>query len=111
MEVIATFTSRADLPAAAVNISARSRRTAAHILMDMISKCTGYLVTTSLLEYIVPDAFKRHQPAAGSSAESGLVRGRLYCYLSQTELEQLLDNVACVDDPDLAELDGLAELD
>lgn len=111
MEVIATFTSRADLPADAVNISARSRRAAAHILMDMISKCTGYLITTSLLEYIVPDAFKRYQPAAGSSAESGLVRGRLYCYLSQTELEQLLDNVACVDDPDLAELDGLTELD
>lgn len=111
MEPIATFTSRADLPADAVSIAARSRRAAAHILMDMISKCAGYLVTTSLLEYVVPDAFKRYQPAAGSPVESGLARGRLYCYLNQAELKQLLDNVACVNDPDLAELDGLAELD
>lgn len=111
MEPIANFASRTDLPADAVNISARSRRAAAHILMDMISKCTGYLVTTSLLEYVVPDAFKRYQPAAGTAVEPGLTRGRLYCYLNQTGLEQLLDNVACVDDPDLAELDGLAELD
>ena len=43
--------------------------------------------------------------------ESGVARGRLYCYLNQAELKQLLDNVACVNDPDLAELDGLAELD
>lgn len=110
MEPIATFTSRADLPADAVDISAYSRRTAADMLVNMICKHTGYLLSTSLLEYIVPDAFKRYWLAAGTPAEPGLTRGRLYCYLNQPELEQLFDNVACVDDPDLDELDGLAEL-
>mgnify|MGYP000896037989 CR=1 FL=1 len=107
MEPIAIFTSRADLPADAVNISAASRRTAADKLMRMISKHTGWLFTTSFLEYVVPYAFKRYQPAAGTAVEPGLTRGRLYCYLTQAELEKLFDdiNVACDYDSELDELD------
>ena len=93
MEPIATFTSRADLPADAVNISADSRRAASLKLAVMICDRTGLLIPTSLLTYIVPNAFKRYQPASGATVDPALTSGHLYCYLNRAELEQLSGNM------------------
>jgi len=87
MEPIGFFTSRADLPADAVNISADSRRAAALKLAGIICDRTGSLITTSLLTYIVPDAFKHYQPASGATVDPALTRGCLYRYLTRGKLD------------------------
>lgn len=93
MEPIGFFTARADLPADAVNISADSRCAAALKLAGVICDHTGSLIPTPLLTYIVPDAFKRYQPASGATVDHALTPGHLYCYLNRAELERLSDTV------------------
>lgn len=104
MEPIGFFTSRADLPADALAISATTHLDAANILAAMIREYSGEDVATSMLQHIVPDVFVQYEPEPGAPAAPALTPGELYCYRNKEGLEHLFDILIWYDSFDLGGL-------
>ena len=105
MEPIGFFTSRADLPADALAISAATHLGAANALAAMIREYRGEDIAASMLQYIVPDVFILYDPIPGTPVDPELTPGHLYCYRNKEGLEHLFDTLIWYDSFDLGGLD------
>ena len=105
MEPIGFFTSRADLPADALAISATTHLDAANILAAMIREYSGEDVATSTLQHIVPDVFIQYELIPGTPVDPELTPGHLYCYRNKEGLEHLFDTLIWYDRFDRGGLD------
>lgn len=105
MEPIGFFTSRANLPADALDISATTHLDAANILAAMISEYSGEDIAASMLQHIVPDVFVQYELIPGDPVDPTLTPGELYCYRNKEGLEHLFDTLVWYDGFDLGGLD------
>lgn len=105
MELTEFFTSRVDLPADALAISATTHLDAANIISALICMHSGEYIAPSELQHIVPDVFILYDPIPGTPVDPELTPGHLYCYRNKEGLEHLFDTLIWYDSFDLGGLD------